>query len=722
MAFMTVKLLPGVHTEQSALLLQAGIISSNLIRFKDGLAEKLGGWVQAPFLSNPVLPGLIRALWAWEDFSSIKHLAAAGDAGLFVPTDAAYNITPKFYTDNVSPGVGAFSVTAGSNIVTVTDPNLPSITDAATVIFQSHLSIGGIILFGTYAVATGGTGPPTTYTFLAREPALFTVTSGGVASFATTAGSEIVQVTLPDHGLAVGGVFVLTLPQTLTGSGIVLQGLYTVLSVLDVNNFTIGAQQIATASVSGIFENGGNVALTYWTASVPPSSSIGWGEGGWGEYGWGGTNTGISPPLPGQPVTKTSFPWPPGSAPSLDWSLTNFGQTLIALPEGGPFFQWDPTSGASSATEIPTAPIAANGFFLAMPQQQLVAYGASLNYIQDPMLVRWSDNADYTDWVATVSNQAGSYRLTRGSRIVGGIQAPQQAMLWTDVGFWLMTYIGYPDVWGFAEVAQGCGLIAKKAVCVVGTNVMWMGINGFWTYSGGQTQKLPCEVWDAIYQNLDTDPEALKHIRCAANSGFDEFWCFFPSLSGAGENDSYVKRNMVSGEWDYGTFFDPVTSMQGGLPVSDWQDANIYGAPISAMSQQNGTSLIVQQETGFDADGPPGAPAPLHWWFKTGLFLLAEGEVFVFVDRMYPDFKWSNFKNQNFESSTVKITLYTQNEPDNPNSPPAAFGPFLCTNSSGPVDPRARGRYFSALIEGNDLGSFTRMGGLKFRFSPDGQN
>ena len=173
------------------------------------------------------------------------------------------------------------------------------------------------------------------------------------------------------------------------------------------------------------------------------------------------------------------------------WTFGNFGGTLIINPKNGPLFTWEPNSGFPGSVPIPQAPVVGTGFFIAMPQQQIVVFGAAVLGIQDPMLVAWCDNANYNVWTASVSNQAGTYRLTRGSRIVGGIQGPQSAMLWTDVGMWLMQYIGYPDVYGFFEIAQGCGLIDQNGVAVQKGNVYWIGTDGFWIYAGGGVQRFP---------------------------------------------------------------------------------------------------------------------------------------------------------------------------------------------------------------------------------------
>ena len=427
---------------------------------------------------------------------------------------------------------------------------------------------------------------------------------------------------------------------------------------------------------------------------------------------------------------NTGPPVQPGAPfAAIDWCMFNFGSTLVINPQDGPIFEWDPTSGLGNAQLIDNAPLA-HGIFLAMPEQMVVAYGASVQGVQDPMMVAWCDAGDFTTWTAAVNNQAGTFRLARGSRIVGGLQIPMQAMLWTDVGLWLMTYIGYPDVWGFSEVAQECGLISKKAAGVLGSQVFWMGQDKFWTFTGGQAQPLPCEVWDAVFQNLNTD--LVDRIRCVTDTAFDGIGWFFPSLAtkqpGAlQENDSFVKFNRVTGEWDYGTPIDVFGDGKvGGAMISDMIDANVFGSPISAMTDSTGTqSQLMSMDTGYDAvrEVTPGdwETVPLPWWFKTGLFLLSEGEDFLFVDRCRPDFKWRSFSSPLTPSAQIKITLYAHDYSDDPSRPPKVYGPFVCTDTTGSFDPRARGRYFSFKVEGEDLGSFVRLGAVKFRFSPDGR-
>ena len=94
----------------------------------------------------------------------------------------------------------------------------------------------------------------------------------------------------------------------------------------------------------------------------------------------------------------------------------------------------------------------------------------------------------------------------------------------------------------------------------------------------------------------------------------------------------------------------------------------------------------------------------MHWWFRTGFFLLNDGEDFLFVDRIRPDFRWRKFMdNPATTSATVLITLYTQDDPTTPANRLRSTGLTMHVGL-GPFDPRARGRYFSLKVEGDDLG------------------
>ena len=469
-----------------------------------------------------------------------------------------------------------------------------------------------------------------------------------------------------------------------------IQATYTVNSVTDANNFLITASNAANANLT-FNMNGNNVEIVYYINLGPAATGTGYGIGG---YGLGGYGTGVVPTSQtGNPITAT------------DWTEDNFGQDFIACPKNGGLYFWDPTGGFSNAALMPTAPIFNRGAFVAMPEQQVFAYGSTTSLIdpelggigveQDPLLIRWCDIGDFSDWIGTSTNQAGQFRLSRGSMIVGGMQAANQSLFWTDEDLWAATYINAPLVYSFNMITAGCGLIGQHAACQLRGVVYWMGVSNFFVLGGGGAVPLPCSVWDVVFQNLDTANQSK--CRAAANTPFNEVFFFYPSKSGGtGENDSYVKVNVVTGEWDYGS-----------LGRSAWIDQSVLGMPIGASPQ----SIIYQHETTNDADG-----APLVSGFTTGYWQMSEGEQLNFLDWFLPDFKWGLFGGS--QSAQIQVTLFGI---DYAGDTPVQFGPYTVTQSSQFFNPRIRKRFVAMQVQSSDLGSFWRIGGSRVRTNADGR-
>lgn len=120
------------------------------------------------------------------------------------------------------------------------------------------VSVGGIVLYGFYQV----TATPTvnSVTVQAAAAATATVSAGGVVpQFTTTASSQNVTVTLPNHGAVPGGPFVVQV-STAVG-GVTLYGNYIVQSVTDADNFVIQASANALSSTSA-YENSGDAFIS----------------------------------------------------------------------------------------------------------------------------------------------------------------------------------------------------------------------------------------------------------------------------------------------------------------------------------------------------------------------------------------------------------------------------------------------------------------------------
>lgn len=699
----TLKLQPGVNQNRTLALNEAAISNTQLVRFVPdaqgvGLVQKLGGWTK--FFPNSI-GNIVRSLWAWEDTNSVSHLAvgSAADSSLgnalsVITNNTRQVITPTTVTTNPAVSV---TTTAGSPFVVITDTG-SNITSNDSVYIQTQISVGGLILFGIYQctflsandyqiTAVDALGAPL--------PATSTVANGGVVPvFTISNSSNTVGVNLPNHGYQTGDTFPVLIP--VTAGGVTIYGNYIVQESIpyDPDNFSISIANAATSNAT-VSLNSGNARYEYFITpgALPlsqPYAAPGFFYGGsppnYGLYGIGYVP---SSGTQGTPISAT------------DWSLDNWGDYLIACPLNGPVYQWDPVYNFKTASIIPQAPPVNNGLFVAMPQRQIIALGSTFTGIQDPLLVRWCDVDDFSSWIANVTNQAGSYRIPKGSRIVGGIQGPQQGLIWTDLAIWAMQYSGPPYVYQFTEVGTGCGLIAQKAAASMNGVVYWMGQSQFFMYGPNGVQIIPCPIWDVIFQDLDT--AHLQKIRIAPNSNFGEIAWYYPTKSNGGEINAYVKYNVGLGQWDFGT-----------LDRTAWINQSIFGPPIGAGTN----TYLYQHETSPDADG-----APMNSSFQTGYFVISEGEWKVFVDQIWPDMKWGYYGGA--QNADLFITFYVADYPGSGVSSPSGgvrtYGPYPMNYATTFLTPRFRGRLMSIKIESNDIGSFWRIGAMRYRFEQDGK-
>ena len=158
---------PGINKEGTAYSNEGGWFDSNLVRFRKGLPEKIGGWSKA---SNDSFKATGRALHAWVELSGTKYLGLGTTWKYYVlDGDTYYDITPIRSTDL---NVTTFAATNGSAIITATDTAHGAvINDFVTI--SNAVSLGGAITATVLNTEHQITSVPTanTYTFVASATA-----------------------------------------------------------------------------------------------------------------------------------------------------------------------------------------------------------------------------------------------------------------------------------------------------------------------------------------------------------------------------------------------------------------------------------------------------------------------------------------------------------------------------------------------------------------------
>ena len=489
MPFAEVNLIPTVNVETTPADNASGVQESNFVRWRGALPEKRGGCKLFINPSNKI-SGTPTDLQPWLGINGEKLLGIGTDAGLYayeVGSGYLANISPTYIVSN-GQTPPRFTTYAGSSTVkvedTVVSPSTSGPTIYDSVIFDTPVSIGGIIVFGEYPIKTALTS--STYEIEVSALAASGVVNAGVLpQFVTTVGSTIVTCNFPSHNYAVGEMVSFLKPTSI--GGITISGSYIVRSVVAGTSFTFVVDSAATSAVTA-YMNNNTVSATYWVVSGPSISGSGYGLNNYGQYGYG---QGLAIP----PLTGTQYG-------RDEWWLDNWGERLIACGEGGPIFEWSKIDGFANASIINGAPVANIGMFVAMPQQQVVTWGSTYNGQVDPLQIRWSNVGDYTDWTPRVTNQAGGYHIPTGSKIVRGIQGQTQQFWFTDIDVYVAQYTGDPFVYSFNKIGSGCGLLAPRAVGMLGGSVYWMSQSQFYVSTAGNSPlPIPCSVWDVIFQN-----------------------------------------------------------------------------------------------------------------------------------------------------------------------------------------------------------------------------
>lgn len=392
------------------------------------------------------------------------------------------------------------------------------------------------------------------------------------------------------------------------------------------------------------------------------------------------------------------------------WSEDNYGQVLIACPQSQKIYKWAP--GDPAATAIGGSSPTDNNVILVVPQVQiLLALGTETGGVFNPLLLRWSDAGDYTDFTPTATNQAGSYVIPQGSYIVGGLASGLTVLIWTDIGVTAMTYQGLPFIFGFQPIATGCGLFGRRTKGVIGTKVVWLAGQsstgqthtapiGFFQMTLGATapQLMECDVWDVMFANADFTLPGVFFM--AVTEEFGEFELFFPLKTSSpfyvanSVEFGSIKYNSIENVWDY--------TVSPQLQRTAWQSVSPVGPPVGA----DLGGLLQQHEVGYDANG-----SAISWSWQTGDFDLAQGEEMILVDWIIPDFVTSG-------TPTISLTMGARAAPN-----AAAVTETMNVTPSTYWTPNfaLRGRQFYLAASGSDLGTFNRLGAIRYRAAPDGR-
>ena len=506
----------------------------------------------------------------------------------------------------------------------------------------------------------------------------------------TTNGTTTVTVTDADHG-AIEGDFV-TFDSFSAIDGLDMNNEFEVTTYVDANTYKVTHTDTASGSTSG----GGGSGNANYQINIGETASTygyGWGTDTWSAGKWN------------EPSTSSDV-----TVAARSWSLDNFGEDLIATVLNGKTFIKD-ISGAidARATALSNAPTASRFSLVSTDTRHLMIFGTETTIgtpaSQDDLLFRFSDREDATDYTPVATNEAGSLRISDGSRIVGAVKSSGQILVWTDTSLHGIQFVGTPFTFGLRQLGANCGLIAQHAAVEVNGRAYWMSDNSFYMYDG-VVKKMPCSVQDYVFDDLSYTNR--NDIACGINTAFNEIIWYYPSAN-ATAIDRGVAYNYLEGTW-YTVNIGRTTWLGAYVfenPIATEYDASVTANVSTILGLTAGASYIYEHESGNNqADG-----TAISAFLTTGSVEIADGDELMSVSRLVPDF--DNLTN----NMTATLTLEQY-----PQSAANVTTTGTITSTTEKIDVRGRGRAVKIKYETNTVDDTAwRLGSTKLQLRPDGR-
>jgi len=704
MPLQKVILKPGVNRENTRYTNEGGWYESDKVRFRQGTPEKIGGWQR---ISSNTFSGLCRSLWNWITLGSLNLLGVGTNLKFYIERGGAYyDITPIRTTNTLTnPFTTATSTNTGTTTtVLVTDANGGFINNDYVT-----FDVGGAasVTFNGITITTN-----TEYQITYVSSSTYNITVTGTASASSAGGGTIYAVYQINTGPSYAA--------PLVGWGSSTWG--------------SGTWGIGTASAD---------ALRIWN-QINWGQNLVYGPRGGPMYYWDATKNvngsiatlTIATPCvvtanvnlaDGTPITFSTTGWlPTGLLPGVTYYTKYLsGSTFnLAATSGGASIN---TTGTQSGTQTINSngmllssltgadgytPLYQNTFTVSDVSRFLLVFGTN-DYgstTLDPMLIRWSDQESLTTWYPAVTNQAGSVRLSHGSKIVTTLQSRQEILVFTDQAVYSLQYLGPPYVWGTQLLVDNVSIAGPNAAAIASGVTYWMGVDKFYKYDG-RISTLRCDLLRYIYS--DINPLQYDQIFAGTSEGFTEVWWFYCSQNSVDSKiDKYAIYNYAEDIWYYGS-----------LGRTAWLDTGLRNFPIAATYSYN----IVNQESGVD-DSETATTLPIEATITSSQYDIGDGHNFAFVYRMIPDLTFRGSTS----GTTPQVTMYLQGlnnsgsgitQTGNANVVNTGSAPSVINvdEFTGQLYIRVRGRQMQMKITSNTLGTQWQLGAPRVDIRPDGR-
>jgi hypothetical protein len=714
---------PGINRDRTDLAQMGGWYDGNLIRFREGYPEKLGGW-QAETFDRYVGEATKLFVYSTADGAELAGLATTkkvyvrGGTSLYdiTPIRATFvsTATDNCFTTNTTAG------TEGQVLVTIvghgaTTGDFVTFSGAVTTngITAAQLNLNfevTVLTADTFTIQTAGTatsagaggGTGITAAFEINIGADSSVAGYGWGAGTWSRGAWGSGATLPaivdvrlifmdnfNNDLIFnlndeGQIFFWQYDAAFSNRAVLLESIAGAIAVPQKTEKTLfapsghllclGASEFSQTSTAGAAIS--SITSTGTTATVTTGSAH-------------GLSTGAYIVLSGQTTTAYS-----GEYQITVTSTTTFTYTLLAST---------------------TSPASVAGTYAVQNYS-----GGAFN----PMLIRWADvNADIGPkpevWKPQLANTAGFLFVKEGSKIITGANVRQETLVWTNTSLSTIQFLGTAEVFSLQLLSSDTNIMGPNAFASVNNNMYWMGTDNFFVYDG-RVNVLKCPLLRYVFNDINREQAQL--VYGGTNKEFNEVIWFYCSGGAAPSSiiDRYVIYNYRDDVWYYGQ-----------LNRTTWVDAGINTFPLATSG-----GYIYSHENGPNDGQPLGAaPLAINSFIESAFMDIDEGEFYMLTKRVIPDVDFATSETVDPVTGAtltpaVDMQVAVTKFPGAATSTTDVAGTTLTrgvTTSSATIDQytnqvfiRARGRQMNFKISSNTVGTQWQLGDARVDAQPDG--
>ena len=750
---------PGVNRESTSFADQQGWFDSDLIRFRKGYPEKIGGWIK---VGSSSVAGTVRSLKVWVTLSALKLMGVGTTSKFYIEQGTSYNdITPIRSTATL----GADPITtgdAGSGVVTVTAAghgagagDYVTFSGATTVdgltiaqLNKEHV-ITEVVSSGSYKLDTGGV-------------ASSGGTSGGgsavIANYQISVGSATLTLNGPGWGAGYFGGETLTYSLTTLNGAIndsVTSVILTSASNFEVASSTTGAavavvdESISVADSSGFPEKGtvkiNSENVTYGTNVGNVLGDLTRGADGTtiAIHGSGDAvtfvgliqvddeliqytgkssetlNAGVVRGTRGTTAAAHSdgalvkeangfYGWgnavePFGIAANARlWSQDNWGEDLVINVRDGTVYYWDATLGLSSRAVALSAlsgssgaPTISRQVLVSDTDRHVICIGANTIGTTVQDLML----VRWSDQENAVDWTPTATNTAGSLRLSSGSEIITAVETRQQILIWTDASL-YSMRFVGPPFTFSITLLANNVSIISPNAVVSVGDRVYWMDTENffmyGGQMQTIPCTVLRYVFDDINLEQRSQFFAGSNRMFNEVFWFYCS-SDSDSIDRYAKFNYADNTWDIGS-----------LSRTAWVDLGLHENPRAAGEYED-ANYVYTHETGTTADGEAMAP-----FIESSVFSIGDGDQFSFISRIIPDLDLTSSD----ASTSVNYIIKTRNYP----------GESLSTSSTSAVTSttqqsfvRSRARSAALRIESSASDIAWTLGDVRLDVRPDGR-